>query len=64
MHTAHRGGALIQKKLVAETEQGIKDAIKAYERQYHPMGYGTRVARKVKVDGGWEAAMTRYESCD
>jgi|ETNvirnome_2_300_1030623.scaffolds.fasta_scaffold01572_2 hypothetical protein len=50
--------------LTSDTEQGIKDEIERYMKEYHPQGYGTRVSSVMKKDNMWEAVMKRYESCD
>lgn len=55
---------MILETLVAKTKASLQTRIDQYLRNYHPMGYGTRVRSTKEVDGVWKATVSRWESCD
>jgi hypothetical protein len=54
----------IRERIVAKDEVLLAMEINKYLKEFHPLGYGTRVESKKKEGDVWVAVMYRYASCD
>ena len=46
------------------TDAEADSFIEAYEREYHPAGYGTRCRKEKLADGKIKVLISRGDSCD
>jgi hypothetical protein len=49
---------------IADSESELLEFTTQYLKDYHPMGYDTRVSKPVQRNGKWECRSQRYASCD
>jgi hypothetical protein len=56
----------IEETISAFSKEDLNEQIEWYLTEYHPLGYGTRVAKTTHDPdtGRYTAVMSRYSTCD